>query len=305
LDQSRYAAAMCARFLPQSEILAPSETDIAKYAAPLPNGTIFTKADCSTDFVSVRILQDEFQLDYPVVIGCLLWILNTYPRLQFPIRKLAKYMRLPGKQHFRALLHLLHHIRCHHLCGLTFYSDVTEAPVSKLLFEQGIDPVASPFYVFADSSWQDCPDTGRSTGGYHIFLQGGIVDSAMTFPVPVALSSAEAEYNNASAAAVAAQALSMLVQDIRNADPDSPQRIPMLLDNKACISMGESFRDTKHNRHIMRRYHYTRWMVADHYIVLFWVPAEVQLADPVTKCLTSSSPNYVLFRAMGETKVSL
>jgi Reverse transcriptase (RNA-dependent DNA polymerase) len=35
------------------------------------------------------------------------------------------------------------------------------------------------------------------TGGYHIFMQGGIVNSAMTFPTPVALSTAEAEYNNA------------------------------------------------------------------------------------------------------------
>jgi hypothetical protein len=292
LDQSRYAAAMCARFLPQSDILTPTDKDVSQYAAPLPNGTIFTKADCSTDFLSVRMLQEEFQLDYPVVIGCLLWIPKTFPRLQFPIRKLAKYMRLTGKMHFRALLHLLHHIRCHHLCGLTFYSEVTEAPVSKMLFEQGVDPVASPCYVFADSLWQDCLDTGRSTGGYHIFLQGGIVDSAMTFPVPVALSSAKAVYNNASAAAVAAQALSMLIQDIFNADHNAPQRIPMLLDNKACISMGESFRDTKHNRHIMRCYHVTWWMVADQYIVLFWIPAKFQLADPVTKCLTSSSPMF-------------
>jgi hypothetical protein len=72
---------------------------------------------------------------------------------------------------------------------------------------------------FANSLWQDCPDTSRSTGGYHIVLQGGIVNSAMTFPVLVALCSAKAEYNSASAATVAAQALSMLIQDIRNADP--------------------------------------------------------------------------------------
>ena len=46
-----------------------------------------------------------------------------------------------------------------------------------------------------DSSWQDCPDTGRSTGAYIIFSQGGPVDFATFVPVPVAMSSAEAEIN--------------------------------------------------------------------------------------------------------------
>ena len=44
---------------------------------------------------------------------------------------------------------------------------------------------------FSDSSWQDCPDTGRSTGAYIIFYQGGIIDHVTHVPVPVAQSSAE------------------------------------------------------------------------------------------------------------------
>jgi hypothetical protein len=136
-----------------------------------------------------------------------------------------------------------------------------DSPLAELLFSQNIDPLTSPFFVFADSSWQDCQDTGRSTGGYHVFYQGNIVDSAMTFPVPVALSSAEAEYNNACMACVAANAIAMLHNDINGNDPDMPLDIPILLDNNAAISMGESFRDTKHTRHILRRYHFVRWMI--------------------------------------------
>ena len=51
--------------------------------------------------------------------------------------------------------------------------------------------------VFSDSSWQDCPDTGRSTGAYIIFYQGGPIDHGTHVPVPVAQSSAESEYNAA------------------------------------------------------------------------------------------------------------
>ena len=37
---------------------------------------------------------------------------------------------------------------------------------------------------FSDSSWKDCPDTGRSTGAYIIFYQGGTIDHGTHVPVP-------------------------------------------------------------------------------------------------------------------------
>jgi Reverse transcriptase (RNA-dependent DNA polymerase) len=305
IDQLRYAVSMCSRFLPNHELAKPSEKDRNTYLAPLPANFVFSKKDCCADSSEYKKLVDEFGFEYPVAIGCLLWILNTYPRLQFAIRKLAKFTRSPGRLHFNAILHLLHHVRCHHNAGLHYYSDVFDAPVSQLLFDEGIDPSKSPFYVFADSSWQDCPDTGRSTGGYHIFMQGGIVDSAMTFPTPVALSTAEAEYNNASAAATAVASMSMLTQDLKQLRTDIPLKIPLMIDNKACIAMGENFRDSKHTRHILRRYHYVRYMLEKNYIDLQWIPADFQLADPITKCLPGTSPSLMLFRALGEVPVTV
>ena len=51
--------------------------------------------------------------------------------------------------------------------------------------------------AFSDSSWQDFPDTGRSTGAYIIFYQGGPIDHGTHVPRPVAQSIAEIEYNSA------------------------------------------------------------------------------------------------------------
>ena len=50
---------------------------------------------------------------------------------------------------------------------------------------------------FSDSSWQDCPDTERSTGEYIIFYQGGPIDHVTHVPGPVSQYSAESEYNAA------------------------------------------------------------------------------------------------------------
>ena len=42
---------------------------------------------------------------------------------------------------------------------------------------------------FSDYSWQDCPETGRSTGSYIIFYQGGPIEHVTNVPGPVARSS--------------------------------------------------------------------------------------------------------------------
>ena len=39
--------------------------------------------------------------------------------------------------------------------------------------------------AFSESSWQNFPDTGRSTGAYNIFCQGGTIDYGTHVPVPV------------------------------------------------------------------------------------------------------------------------
>ena len=41
---------------------------------------------------------------------------------------------------------------------------------------------------FSDYSWKYCPDTGRSTGAYIIFYQGGLIDPVTHVPVPVSQS---------------------------------------------------------------------------------------------------------------------
>ena len=50
-------------------------------------------------------------------------------------------------------------------------------------------------FTFSDSSWDDDHDTSISTGGYLIFYQGGVIDQSSNMPMPIAMSSAEAEYN--------------------------------------------------------------------------------------------------------------
>ena len=90
--------------------------------------------------------------------------------LSFAIHKLAKISANTGKVHFEGLVHLLRHIRDNKNIGLKYYVDLNDAPVTDLLRQADIK-TKNHLMAFYDSSWQDCPDTGRSTGAYIIFYQ--------------------------------------------------------------------------------------------------------------------------------------
>ena len=71
---------------------------------------------------------------------------------------------------------------------------MNDSPVTYLLRQASIK-TDNHLMDFSDSSWQDCPDTGRSTGVYIIFYQGEPIDHGTHVPGPVAQSSAESDYN--------------------------------------------------------------------------------------------------------------
>ena len=83
--------------------------------------------------------------------------------LSFSVKKLSRFLANPGKEHFEGLIHLLRYIRGNKTLGLTYYADISDEPVTDLLRQASIK-TDNHLIDFSDSSWQDFPDTGRSTG---------------------------------------------------------------------------------------------------------------------------------------------
>ena len=112
----------------------------------------------------------------------------------------------------------------------------------------------------SDSSWQHCPETGRSTGAYIIFYQGGPIDHGTHVSRTVAQYIAESEYNEACTAGMALAHFRMLVHELLNEDTDMvPKEAPLIiLDSKSAMCMAKNGKDTKHIRHIARRMHFVR-----------------------------------------------
>ena len=184
VNQARYATYVIAKYLDNSTV--KSNTDF--YKTTFPSNMIFTKDDTFTSDEQDDKLTREFNIHYRYCIGSLIHLLSTRVHLSFAVHKVSKFSVNPGKVHFEGLVHISKYIRYNKNLGLKYYANINDAPVSDLLIQTSIK-TENKWMAFSNSSWQDFPDTVRSTGSYTIFYQGGPIDHGTHYPVPVAQSS--------------------------------------------------------------------------------------------------------------------
>ena len=286
LDQYQYSKNITTR------IEKTFKNPIKMKDSPLPTGFIPTKDDCPKNHAQMEEVKRRFRnLHYRSAIGSLLYIsCCTRPDMCYAVNKLAKFSNNPGIKHYKALLHLIGYLKGHGNKGLRFYKDTKSSPIFGMMKDNNIKVGDNDIVMFTDSSWNDCQDTGRSTGGYIALVQGGAVDYGSHLPVPVAMSSGEAEYIASAVACMRASHLRMLGYDIESMGTDTydPMKLEypsslIIIDNEAAKSMSECNKDTAGNRHVARRYHYVRQgtLLKEHEFK--WISTKCQLVDPLTK----------------------
>ena len=128
---------------------------------------IFTKADASNSDEKVKKLTRILNNHHRACIDSLICFFYK-SGLGFCSAQVRKVFSKPGKLHFEGLVHLLRYIRDNKTLRLKYYGDMNDASLSELL-KQVIIITENQSMEFYDSSWQDCPDTGRSTRAYTIF----------------------------------------------------------------------------------------------------------------------------------------
>ena len=185
--------------------------------------------------------------------------------------------------------------------GLKYYADLNDAPVTDLLRQANIK-TKNHLMAFSDSSWQDFPDTGRSTGAYIIFYQGGPIDHDTHVPGPVSQSSSESENNAACTVGMDLAHFRTLVHELLNQDPDIvPKEAPLVvLDSKSAMCMAKNGKDTKHTKHIARRMNFVRNGEKCKMHKIDWCEGGLQLVDIGTKNLSepdlTPSMKYIIVR---------
>ena len=186
MDQDRYATSIVTKYLDTSTV----KTSTIFYKNTFPYDMIFAKADASTSYEQVEKLTREFNIHHRACIVSLIHLLSTRLYLIFAVHKLAKFSSNPGKVHFEALVHILRYIMYNKNLGFKYYDDMNYAHLSDL-FRQASINTENQLMDFSDYSWQDFPDTGRSSGVYSIFDHSVPIDHGTHVQVPVSQSSAE------------------------------------------------------------------------------------------------------------------
>ncbi len=250
LDQNKYCQSILWCYLDS----AGCENIIQPHSTPLPSGFIASGENLSASDDESHNLSMEYKIDFCSCFGSLVYLTLTWMDILFAVNKLVKLASHPGKLHFDALVYVLCYLRDNANWGLQFYHNFSTSPVCRTLSGYNL-PTTELFFTMCYSSWNDYVGNNRSTGCFLIFYMGGIIDHSSDLPETVALSSAE-EYNQACLAIMATTHANMILEDLTQHPSSSPGNT--FMDSKSGITIGSSFKYTKHTRHILRRFHYVR-----------------------------------------------
>jgi len=208
---------------------------------------------------------------YRSIIGSLRYIVNTRPDLSYSVGVVSRFMEAPTKAHWGAVKQILRYLKGTIDYGCR-YSKGTE-----------LKPV---LLGFSDSDFAGDIQDRKSTTGIVYFLGGNLVTWASQKQKIVTLSSCEAEYVAAAAAACQGVWLSCLIGDLLGTK-EAP--VKLFMDNKSAIALSKNPVHHDRSKHIDTKFHFIRECVEEGKVEVEHVGTADQLADIFTKALGRAS----------------
>ena len=133
---------------------------------------------------------------------------------------------------------------------------------------EGTLTIPDGLFVFTDSSWGD----ERPPYGYCVYHKGALVSWAARTLKNTPMSSCESEYDAATAAAMAAEFVRGIVEDITGKSSNEPTTI--YCDNSAACQLAEDALSGKRMKHAMRKLTYRRELREARKIILKFISGE-------------------------------
>jgi hypothetical protein len=204
---------------------------------------------------------------YRSIIGSLRYIVNTRPDLAYSVGVVSRYMEAPRKAHWVAVKRILRYLK-----GTIGYDCKYERGT-------GLKPI---LFGYSDSDFAGDAEDRKSTTGVVYFLGGSLVTWASQKQKIVALSSCEAEYVAAAAAACQGVWLSRLIADVLGT---KEMPVKLLMDNMSAIALSRNPVHHDRSKHIDTKYHFIRECIGEGKVEVEHVGTAEQLADIFTKSL--------------------
>ena len=265
---------------------------------PATPGRAYTKADCPiTDEQKVSLkAQGLTKKGYHSVTMSLNYlVMITRPDMLFVQGKMAKYCNNPGEEHFKIQKHALRYLKGTLDHGIEFIWRASDPPKSDGVLE---------IVAWTDSSFADDIDTGRTTIGDVMKVNGATVSASSRLSARVDSCVNHSELNAFSAACTspandeltdgASMALVRAARTVtwlrgikaalERRDVSKMPPTPILVDNAGVISMLEGVTLKSANKHIYKTLAENRERVnLDKSVVAVKIDTKDNLANAMTK----------------------
>lgn len=229
---------------------------------------------------------------YRSAVGTLMYLaISTRPDIATAVNLAARFLENPGPRHWLAVKRIFRYLQGTRDLALKYTFDVH----------------TNEIVGFCDADWGGDTDTRRSNTGYAFLLHGAAISWQSKAQTTVALSSSEAEYMAAGAAAREALWFRGLAEFI-----GLPFAGPLTIftDSQGALGMIKSEAVKPTSKHIDIRCHFLRDHVTKGDLLFVYVPTTEMAADCLTKGLSADTLRYTrgllgLGRVRGEGAVDV
>ncbi|XP_074356773.1 secreted RxLR effector protein 161-like [Apium graveolens] len=220
-----------------------------------------------------RITKDEggIQVDsteYKSMVGGLRYLVHTRPDIAYAVGMVSRFIEKPKVLHKYVMKCILRYVKG----TLDFGRVYSKNSGNNMLVG----------YSHSDLVGQT--DDRKSTGGMAFYLNNSLITCVSQKQRCVALSSCEAEFMAATAAACQAIWLRNLLSKITGKNVGS---VILYIDNKSAIDLANNPVFHGRSKHIDIRYHFIRECVERREIIIRHVSSNLQCADIRTKALST------------------
>lgn len=212
--------------------------------------------------------------EYKSIVGALQYATLTRPDITFVVNKVAQFMVSLTDDHWMAVKRILRYLKGTISHGLQLFK---------------FSPLTLSTY--SDVDWASCSDDRKSTSGYLVYLGKNLISWKSRKQDTVARSSTKREYR---AMALATMEIIWVQAFLGELGVKSPPPI-LWCDNIGATYLSVNPVFHARTKHIKIDFHFVRDKVALGALKVFFIPTDDQIADILTKGL--SSTKFMFFQS--------
>jgi hypothetical protein len=211
---------------------------------------------------------------YQRLVGKLIYLSHTRPDIAYAVSVVSQFMHSPSEEHMEAVMRILRYLK--------------GAPGRGIMFKKyGHSEIAG----YTDADWAGSVSDRKSTAGYFTFVGGNLVTWRSKKQNVVTLSSAEAEFRGVVKGICELLWLQRLLTELGF---EQTNEMKLFCDNKAAIDISHNPVQHDRTKHIEVDRHFIREKIDSKIIEIPFVRSGEQLADILTKAVSSKVFNESL-----------